>query len=418
MKLQKCLSKALGMVLHSKLRSWLTIIGIVIGVASVIAIVSLSQGLSSSLSSQLSGLGGDILTLTPGASRGGAFFGGGGGAGGGFGGGGGSAKATTSATVLTRTDIQALRGVSDVLYADTEMRGSTNVSYLARSGSLSVTGVDPQVWSHVTTSTIAQGRFLDPTDSNVVVIGGRLAASYFNQPVGVNNVLTIDGKAFRVVGILNDESMSIYMPILMAYTVTTGKTVGQYDSIVIKIRDQNYLNQSITDIQNQLLNTRHVTTTTQDFSITSNQQLQQSRAQTLQTLSTFLLAIAGVSLIVGAIGVANTMFTSVLEKTKEIGIMKAIGARNGDILLIFIFNAALIGLVGGIIGIILGGVLSGFLPTLLGGGTPLSRSASSIISMSAVLMAIGVSAGVGVLAGIVPAYQASRLKPVDALRYD
>ena len=400
------------MVLHSKLRSWLTILGIVIGVASVIAIVSLGQGLQSTLSNQLGGLGGDILTLSAGASRGGGF---GGFGGGGFGGGGG-ARATTKTAALTRTDVQALRGLSDVLYADTEIRGSVNVSYLDKSGQISVTGVDPKVWSHVTTVTTSAGRLLDPTDQNTIVVGGRIASGYFSQAVGVNNVLTIEGKAFRVVGVISDQSTAIYMPITQAYQVIPAKTQNEYDSIVIKIRNQDLLNQSITDITDKLTITRHVTATTQDFTVVSSQQLQQARSATLSTLSGFLIAIAGVSLIVGAIGIANTMFTSVIEKTKEIGIMKAIGARNRDILLIFLFNAALIGLVGGILGIILGGIMSGFLPALLG-GTPLARGAT-IVSLTSIILAISVSVGVGILAGSIPAYQASKLKPVDALRYD
>jgi putative ABC transport system permease protein len=130
----------------------------------------------------------------------------------------------------------------------------------------------------------------------------------------------------------------------------------------------------------------------------------------------FLLAIAAVSLIVGAVGVANTMFTSVLEKTKEIGIMKAIGARNKDILLIFLFNAALIGLIGGVLGVLLGMILSGAMQSLLG-GTPFARG-STLVTMSSIIWALSVSVIVGIVAGIIPAYQGSKLKPVDALRYE
>ena len=133
--------------------------------------------------------------------------------------------------------------------------------------------------------------------------------------------------------------------------------------------------------------------------------------------STFLMAIAAVSLIVGAVGVANTMFTSVLEKTKEIGIMKAIGARNHDILLIFLFNSAFIGLVGGIIGIIFGSFLSLSLPSLLA-GLPFGRGGATLVSLHWIILALLVSMGVGIIAGIVPAFQASKLKPVDALRYE
>jgi len=151
----------------------------------------------------------------------------------------------------------------------------------------------------------------------------------------------------------------------MAYQVIPEKTTDVYDTLVVKIKDENQLDEVITKIQNKLMTARHVTQKNMDFSISSRKEMQQARADTMNSMNTFLLAIAAVSLIVGSIGIANTMFTSVLEKTKEIGIMKAIGARNQDILLIFLFNAAFIGLVGGIIGIILGTMLSGFMPALM-----------------------------------------------------
>jgi putative ABC transport system permease protein len=413
MKLHKCFKHALNMVLHSKLRSWLTILGIVIGVAAVIAIMSLSAGMQQQLNSRLGGLGADIVTVTPGFSRGGGF--------GGFGGGdrgpgGGGAQATSKPIVLSRTDAQVLRGIPGILVMDTEIRGSSNITYLDKTGTVTVTGVDQKYWSQITTVTLSSGRMLDSADQNVVVIGGRLASSYFSKPVGINQMINIGGNSFRVVGILNDESNSVYMPIQMAYTVLTTKTNGNYDSIVVKIKDQNQLNDTMTAMTNALSMSRHVTGKTQDFSITSNQQVQATISSTLSVMSTFLLAIAAVSLLVGAVGVANTMFTSVLEKTKEIGIMKAIGARNHDILMIFLFNAALIGLIGGLLGILLGTILSGFIPTLLS-GTPFSRE-GSLVTLSSVVLSLSVSLFVGIIAGIIPAYQASKLKPVDALRYE
>ena len=162
------------------------------------------------------------------------------------------------------------------------------------------------------------------------------------------------------------------------------------------------------------MTSRHVTQDDKDFTIISGKKMQQRRAEMINSMNTFLLAIAGVSLIVGSVGIANTMLTSVLEKTKEIGIMKAIGARNNDILLIFLFNATLIGLIGGIIGIFIGAILSYFLPSLMGNApvTDITVSSNSIV------IALCVSVTVGILAGIVPAYNASKLRPVDALRYE
>jgi putative ABC transport system permease protein len=413
MKLNKCFMHAFNMVLHSKLRSWLTITGIVIGVAAVIAIVSIGDGMQQTLNAQLNSLGGDIVTISPGFERGGGFFGLRGGGGGGPSGG---AQATTKQIVLDRSDLQALKGVPDIAMIDTNIRGSVNISYLGKTGRVSVTGVDQKVWSQITTSTIKTGRMLDSADQNVIVIGGNLASSYFDQPVGINKMVTINSAAFRVVGILNDQSTGVYMPIQMAYQVIPDKTTDIYDTLVVKIKDQNQLDAAISNIQDKLMTSRHVTQNKMDFSVTSRKEMQQTRADTLNSMNTFLLAIAAVSLIVGAIGIANTMFTSVLEKTKEIGIMKAVGARNRDILQIFLFNAAFIGLVGGTLGIILGTILSGFMPSLMG-GLPMARG-TAIVTLNSIAMALSVSVSVGILAGIIPAYQASKLRPVDALRYE
>ncbi len=414
MKLEKCFMHAFNMALHSKLRSWLTILGIVIGVAAVIAIVSMGEGMQQSMTAQLSGLGGDIVTISPGFSRGAGMFAmRGGGGEGGFSGG---VQATDKEIVLSRSDLQALKGIPDIALIDTNIRGSVEVSYRGKTGKVSLTGVDQRVWSQITTNKIKNGRMLDSADQNVIVIGGRLASSYFDQPIGINKMITIEGSAFRVVGILDDQSTNIYMPIQMAYQVIEDKKNGIYDSFVVKIKNEDQLDEVITKIESKLMTARHVTPKDRDFSVSSSRQFQQTRAEALSSLNAFLVAIAAVSLIVGAVGIANTMFTSVLEKTKEIGIMKAIGARNHDILLIFLFNAGFIGLVGGILGIILGTILSGFMPALMG-GIPLMRG-TAIVSLNSIIMALSVSVTVGVLAGIIPAYQASKLKPVDALRYE
>ncbi|MCK5233939.1 MAG: ABC transporter permease, partial [Candidatus Aenigmarchaeota archaeon] len=354
MKLSKCFKHALNMVLHSKLRSWLTITGIVIGVAAVIAIMSLGEGLQQSMDSQLSGLGGDIITLTAGASKGTSIFGMRGGSKSGYD----VSQATDAEITLTRTDVQALRGIPDISLIDTNIRGNVDVSYLGKTGSVSLTGVDQKVWSQITTSKIKEGRMLDSADQNVVIIGGRLASTYFDRPIGINKMITIEDSAFRVVGVLDDTSTNVYMPISMAYQVLEEKKTGVYDTIIIKVRDEELLNETITKIESKLMAVRHVTEKTKDFTITSNKQIQDARTEALGTMKMFLLAIAAVSLLVGAIGVANTMFTSVLEKTKEIGIMKAIGARNKDILLIFLFNAGLIGFIGGTLGVLFGAAIS------------------------------------------------------------
>ena len=412
MKPIKCLKHAFGMVLHSKVRSWLTILGIVIGVASVVAIMSIGGSMQDTMTEQLGGLGGDILTLTAGFSRGMSMFG----MGDGGGPEGGGSTATDEEPVLDRTDVQALRAIPDIEAFDTQISGSVEVSYLGKSGSVRLTGVDQKVWSRVTTSEIREGRMLDSADQNVIVISGKLAESYFDKPIGLNQMVTIEENVFRVVGILDDTSTNIYMPIQMAYQMLDDKENGIYDSIVIKVKDEEKLNETIGKIETKLMMIRHVTEKTKDFSISSSKQMQETRSEMMSSMNSFLIAIAAVSLIVGVVGVANSMFTSVLEKTKEIGIMKSIGARNKDILSIFLFNAALIGLVGGFLGVIFGTILSAMLPALMG-ETSMLRG-GTFVSVNSIIIALSVSVIIGIIAGFVPAYQASKLKPVDALRYE
>ena len=402
------------MVLNSRLRTWLTILGIVIGVAAVISIISISDTMQEKVNAQLSNLGGNIVTVTPGFSRGSATMGMGGPEGapppppGGEG--------LAEKTVLAKRDFQVLKGMPDISLIDTNIRGNVKVSYLGKKGTISAIGVDQKVWSQITTDIIKDGRFLDSADQNVVVIGKSLSSSFFNKPVGINKMITIENRTFRVVGILDDESNSVYMPIQIAYQIISGKENGKYDTLVVKVKNEDQLDETLAKIENKLLISRHVTQNNKDFTIISSKKMQQRRSEMVSSLNTFLLAIAAVSLIVGSVGIANTMFTSVLEKTKEIGIMKAIGARNNDILFIFIFNAAFIGLVGGIIGIFLGAILSYFIPSIMG-NTPLEDT-TIIVSLNSIIIALCVSIIVGILAGIIPAYQASKLRPVDALRYE
>jgi len=409
---RKAFKHALNMVMHAKVRSWLTILGIVIGVAAVIAIVSLGQSLQQEMDTQLGALGGDLITLRAGASR--AM---------GFGPGrdlGGSSSASTEEIVLDKTDLQVLRGIEHIKIMDTQISGRADVYYVAEKGSTTITGVDPATWYQISTTSIGQGRTLGPADVNVIVVGGRFATNFFKTQVGMNQLITIEDRLFRIVGILDDTSTNIYMPIQSAYDILEDKEKDEYDSIIIKVKDESQIDEAIAEIQEKLMLKRHVQANKLDFSISSNKEMQEQRQEMTSSLTTFLTAIAAVALLVGAVGIANTMFTSVLEKTKEIGIMKAIGARNHDIMVIFLLNAGLIGFIGGFIGIIFGVILSGFLPLLMGstGGMMRMFSAGGGMSILSMVVALLLSVLIGMASGFVPAYQASKLRPVDALRYE
>jgi putative ABC transport system permease protein len=319
---------------------------------------------------------------------------------------------------LTDKDIMALKLVGNIDYLYGQISGNENVYYLGESASLSITGVDPQVWQYTTSYTAASGRLLEASDNYVAVIGDRIANEMFDQPISLNQVISINGKSVRVVGILEsgDNDNGIIMPIDAAVDIIEDAENDVFDSIIVKVDDIDNVDAVREDIEEKLMISRHVTESDRDFSVSDPEAQLESATEMMDSMSLFLAAIAGVSLVVGSVGIANTMFTSVMERTKDIGTMKAIGAKNRDILMIFLFNSAMVGLVGGILGILLSLILTAILPSL--GLTLMRSSMGSTLSLELVLIGISIAVFVGVVSGIIPAYNASKMKPVDALRYE
>jgi len=424
MKPDKSLKLAVNMVTHSRLRSWLTIIGIVIGVGSVLAIVSLGESLTAQVNSQLSSMKANLITITPGYSRASGMFGGGGGQQERFGG----SSSSSSSSILTITDVRALQAIGDITVVNTQISGRANITFGSENGSVTVTGTDPKTWAQVTTSTASGGRLLSSSDSNVVVVGYSLANGYFRKKTMViGSNLKINGKIFKVIGILNNTGRgdrSVIMPIENAFQIID-KDREEYDTLYVLTQDDADIDSVINEIDQALFSSRRVTNSTKDFTVTSTKDIQQSISSVSSSIALFLEGIAAVSLLVGAVGIANTMFTSVLEKTKEIGIMKAVGARNSDILAIFLFNSGLIGLVGGLLGVVIGTIASSFMSSLISGSgfmlPGMGRGGGvgiTLVSLHVIIGVLLISVAIGVIAGAVPAYQASKLKPVDALRYE
>ena len=424
MRLKKSLHLAVNIFVHSKLRSWLTIIGIIVGIAAVVSIISMSLGAQQQLESRLGNLGADILTVSPGMQR--AF-------GGGFGGG--PPESETSSTSseaknLTARDIIVLKSIPNVKYVMGQVSGTADITYSSKTAkNQRVNGVDISIWKDITTEKLSSGRFLTNGDMYSVVIGSRIASSVFGKEIPLNSKITIEGKSFNVVGILQDDS-TIYMPIDVARTILEDVGEEEFDSISVKIEDVTLANQTVTDITEKLMLSHGILQEKKiDFTVTNPSAMQATMEETMQTMAIFLGAIAAISLIVGAIGIANTMFTAVLEKTKEIGIMKAIGTQNKDIMIIFLLNSGLIGLVGGLGGVIIGVLSSTAINTLAGiststvavgrpGGGFGFLSSSSVVSIPLILGSLIFAVLIGMIAGAIPAYKASKMNPVDALRYE
>jgi len=422
MKLKKSFQLAVNFLFHSKLRSWLTIIGIVIGIAAVVSIVSISLGAQQQLEERLGQLGADVLTVSPGMQR--AF-------GGGFGGGPegerGGTSVSSSAKNLTARDVTVIKSISNVKYVMGQVSGQAkNTVYSSKTAkNVRVNGVDVSVWKDITTEKLTSGRFLNLGDTYSIVIGNRIAATMFGKEIPVNSKITIEGKSFNVVGIL-EEGSTIYMPIDVARTILEDVGEKEFNSISVKISDVSLANQTVTDITQQLMLSRGILKENKrDFTVTNPAAMQATIEAMMKTMTLFLGAIAAISLIVGAIGIANSMFTSVLEKTKDIGIMKSIGAKNRDIMLIFLLNSGLIGFVGGFGGVVLGFISSTAISSLggvqiSGGGRGFMGGLGSftLVTPQLIIGALLFSVLIGMIAGAIPAYRASKLNPVDALRYE
>jgi len=419
MRLKKSFQIAINLLFHSKLRSWLTILGIVIGIAAVVSIVSISLGAQQQLEERLGQLGADIITVSPGVQR--AF-------GGGFGGG--SSREVNSNSIssetknLTNKDIIVIKSISNVKYVMGQVSGQTDVTFSSKTAkNVRINGVDASVWKDITTEKLSSGRFLMQGDTYSVVIGNRIATMMFEKEIPINSKIIIGGKLFNVVGILQEGS-TIYMPIDTARTILENVGEEEFNSISVKIEDVSLANQTVTEITKKLMLSRGILNEKKrDFTVTNPATMQQTIQETMRTMTLFLGAIAAISLIVGAVGITNTMFTSVLERTRDIGIMKSLGAKNIDILLIFLFNSGLIGLVGGLGGVILGFVSSTAISSMggiqIGGGRGLmGLGASTFVSFQLIIGALLFSVLIGMIAGAIPAYRASKLNPVDALRYE
>ena len=414
MRLRKSLELAWNILAHSKLRSWLTIIGIVIGIAAVVSIVSISKGAQQTMEERFGELGADIITITPGFSRARGFgphrmnnnAGG----------------STADQEDLTDKDTLAIKSIPNVKFVMGQVSGRVEIAYLGESGEVSITGVDTDTWKDITTDELESGRYLTKGDIYSVVIGHRRATSFFDKDVQINRQITIEGRIFKVVGIFKqgENDNAIIIPLDPARDLLDDIDDDEFSSITVKVEDVEKVNETEANIEKKLMLSRGILKEDErDFTVSSVLELQQTISETLNTMAIFLGAIAAISLIVGGVGISNTMFTSVLEKTKEIGVMKAIGAKNRDILFIFLFNSGMIGFVGGLGGVILGTIASGLIGMMVGGGAGgvMGRMfGSTALTPELLIFAFAFSIIIGMVAGAIPAYRASRLKPVDALR--
>ncbi len=418
MKLKDIFALAITNIQHRHLRSWLTILGIVIGVASIISLISISLGVSAEINSRISTLGTNIITISPGgqqsASLGGGFGGGAGparGATGGGGGGGGFGVQTSQAT-LSFEEANVLRSLPGVYRLDARLSKREQVQYKERNATLSIVGTEPDAFPDDVGVNLTSGRYLSSSDQYAAVIGYNIANETFNDFSMINKQIKINGVPFRVVGILQQSGLgssdsTVYIPQRTAQTLFNQSTDAS--QIVVVVSPDHDTDTVASEIEDELIILHHVTATTEDFTITTAATLQSTISSITDTLTLFLGGIASISLLVGGIGVANTMFMSVLEQTKDIGVFKSIGAKNRDIIYLFLCEAATIGFIGGALGVALSYAVSYILASL---GIP------SVLDPTLVIGGLVFSVLIGIVAGIAPARNAASIPPVEALKYE
>jgi putative ABC transport system permease protein len=433
MKLTDIFKLSLNSLTHRGLRSWLTILGIIIGVAAVIAMLSIGAGMSQNMQAQMTSFGADVLTVSAGQTR---AFGPETGFGERFQPGGGfqqttsrtSSSSSSSTPTLTDTDINAIMAAQGVESVSGIVTGRATVQYLSQTVSVTIEGVDPTAWNTMTTSKLDSGRFLEQGDGMSVLVGYNVANGMFNYNLTENLPIKIGGKTFTIAGILKQsgtggfggDDRTIFMTIDAARDVITGLDQNEYSSIQLKITDTNAVDQTIENVNQMLYASRLVTADTADFTVTSPTSMLETIQSTMATLTFFLTGIAAVSLLVGAIGIANTMFMSVMERTRLIGILKSIGTRNSEIMKLFLTESGIIGLMGGLLGVFLGfivvGVISNVGISIVGLGRMGTSTSVAIVTPELVVFALMFSTVIGIISGLIPARKAANLQIVESMR--
>lgn len=413
MKLEYTISLALDNIRHRNLRSWLTILGIVIGVASIISLISISIGVSDQISARVNTLGTNVIQISSGGQQA-QRFGGlgaiqapqGGRGGGGFGG-------ESQTQPITFREADELRGLPGVYRLDARLQKRETVTYRDRNTSLNVIGSDPAAFKDTVGTDMLYGRFLSTSDQYSAVVGYNVANATFQDFDMLNKQVKIGGVPFRVVGILKQvgsfggSDSAVFIPQKTAKDIFNEST--DVSQLVVIVASDHNTDDVAAELENMLIDLHHVTKQTEDFQITTASSIQSTVAGVTDILGLLLGGIASISLLVGGIGVANTMFMSVLEQTKDIGVLKSIGAKNRDVVLLFLCEAGIIGLIGGILGVVLSFLVSGVLGAV---GVPTS------LTPELLLAGMLFSVVIGLIAGVAPSRNAAKIPPVEALRYE
>ncbi len=399
---------ALRALRTNKMRSFLTMLGIIIGIAAVIAMMAVGTGASYVISQQIASIGSNIILVIPGSTTSGGLRTGSGGA-----------------QTLSSDDVKAIMAeCPSVAYAAGTVRTSGQVVYGNMNWSSIIMGGTPELFE-IREWPVVSGRPINQDDENgaikVCLLGQTVAENLFGSADPVGNIIRIKKIPFTVIGVLErkgqspqgtDQDDAVFVPLRTAQrNLVRSQRTGIVGAVIVKAKNEELINKAESEIQS-LLNQRHRITGGKepDYSTRNLSEILAVAEKSAKAMSLLLGAVASISLIVGGIGIMNIMLVSVTERTREIGIRMAIGAKKNDILLQFMTEAVLLTMLGGLIGIALGA----------GGATVVSRLLEwpTMISFQSIAIAFIFSGAVGIFFGFYPAKKAAGLNPIDALRYE
>ncbi len=398
--------EALESVTANKMRSGLTILGIVIGVAAVIAMLAVGDGAQATITGSISGIGSNLLFVFPGNRQ----------------------EEVRSVKPLTLSDAEAL---ADVFQAPAVqdiapvIADNLEVSYGGERRRVAINGVTP-AYQQVRSYNLLEGEFISEDQilgkASVALIGVDVADRFFQRREAiVGETLRIEGQPFRIIGVLAPKGGGSFGSqddvVLIPYSTAESRLIrrsrDQVDVIYIQTVDADSVTEAADQVTQILRARHHITIGPNDFTVFSQQDFVETARTITGVFTIFLGGIAAISLLVGGIGIMNIMLVSVIERTREIGLRKALGARDGDILSQFMIESLIIGFVGGILGVLLGLGISEVIRLLAASG---STTLNPVVTMDVVLLATIFSIVVGLVFGIYPARRAAKLEPVEALR--